>query len=141
MHLPRVEPGAQAWEACMLPLQVPLSRILVLENHEGEQQTCGSQKCRTCGTDMTQCLTKKVICGFEQQSLDSESRVLTVTPRDQLMETSTSFPNFYSPFLSCQETHRPRGQLLAPLLHFTGWVDRALAFSMLSENLRSEVQA
>ena len=50
----------------MLPLQVPLSRILVLENHEGEQQTCGSQKCRTCGTDMTQCLTKKVPRGFEQ---------------------------------------------------------------------------
>ena len=33
-----------------------------------------------------------------------------------------------------------RGQLLAPLLHFTGSMDRALAFSMLFENLRSEVQ-
>ena len=111
--------------------------------------------------------------------------MLTITPREQLMETSTSFPNFYSPFLSCQETHRPRGQLLAPLLHFTGWTELWLSqcflkicalrcrlekkvpqgkslllseqeicdrnqvffltifktFSMLSKNLRSEVQS
>ena len=48
--------------------------------------------------------------------------------------------DFNSPILSCQEPDRLQGQLLAPLLHFTGSVDRALAFSMLSENLRSEVQ-
>ena len=34
---------------------------------------------------MTECLTKKAR-GFEPRSLGSESRVLTVTPRDQLIE-------------------------------------------------------
>ena len=53
------------------------------------------------------------------------------------MEASTNFLNFNSPILSCQETC---GQLLAPLLHFAASVDRALAFSVLSENLRYEVQ-
>ena len=89
---------------------------------------------------MTQCLTKKVPRGCEPRSLDPEFRVLTITPRDQLREASTSFLNLNSPILSCQETHRPQGQLLALLLHFAGSVDRALAFSVLSENLRYEVQ-
>ena len=77
----------------MLPLQYrcPRQELLALENDEGEQQTCGAQKCRTCGTDMTQCLTKKVPRGSEPRSLDSESRVLTVTPRDQLIEAFTCF--------------------------------------------------
>ena len=34
------------------------------------------------------CGGHEVLCGFESRSLDSESSVLTVTPRDQLMEVT-----------------------------------------------------
>ena len=47
---------------------------------EMKKKTCGGKDRRRRGHE--------VLRGFEPRSLDSESRVLTVTPRDQLMEVT-----------------------------------------------------
>ena len=47
---------------------------------EMKKKTCGGKDRRRRGHEVPR--------GFEPRSLDSESRVLTVTPRDQLMEVT-----------------------------------------------------
>ena len=100
--------------------------------------------------------TKQVPCGFEPRSLHSESRVLAVTPRDQLMEAWTSLQiGLQLPFSvlpRAKSTRRPTACTLAPL-HWLGgglWLSQCflkicalrcrVEKSCLRVNLCSEVE-
>ena len=54
----------------------------------GIEDSSGEMKKKTCGGKDRRRRGHEVPCGFEPRALDSESRVLTVTPRDQLMEVT-----------------------------------------------------